>query len=274
MYMSSGRWPYVIQRQAQVVRAILENPDYARFVKEFSWTLQFVVSDRQDWPYNEMLTEVRRVDLAFRYSETDPHRYPDTQSLFPKATHLRLVGKTHYSIVTAILHGEKAKLMSLCLNNLQDEGQLENGSPFSSRFFRETPLDMLHERWPVDERRGVVLPGPMRRILPQLEHRCSSLKKLTLRKVGHELPQLEDFYSKGDEEVYDEWASFIRAVKPPILTVEQGRDARWWWSGSERLGRRPAPISPPPARNMPPMNERFRKRLLPSLIEGGKACGG
>lgn len=119
-------------------------------------------------PALEMLTEVRRLDLAFMYSGSDPYRYPDPPSLFPKARHVRLLGWAHYPFVTAILHGEKAQLTSLCLDNLQDEGRTEDGRPFNRLSSTETPLNTLHERWPEVGSRVVVLPGPMRRNTPTI----------------------------------------------------------------------------------------------------------
>lgn len=267
LYATAKRWFHVVQRQMQFLKAILENPGYARFVRDFTWTLHFVEWTKFKWPGSEtykvleMLTEVRRLDLAFMYSESDPHRYPDPPSLFPKARHVRLLGKAHYPLVTAILHGEKAQLTSLCLDNLQDEGRTEDGRPFNRLSTTETSLDSLHERWPEDGSRDVVLPGPMRRILPQLVDRCSTLKTLSLRKVG-QVDGRQVFYSQGDEEVYDEWASFIKAVKPQNLTVEQGKDSRWW------LRRIYLPAVSVTTHHMAPMDHRFKERLLPTLMEG------
>jgi len=57
VYGSARRWFDVVQRQMRFLKAILENPGYARFVRNFTWTLHFVVFTKFKWPCSETYKE-------------------------------------------------------------------------------------------------------------------------------------------------------------------------------------------------------------------------
>lgn len=112
----------------------------------------------------------------------------------------------------------------------------------------------------------------MRRLFtPVLLHRCRRLRYLALRKREHQHPD-QIFPSARytfDGDVYDEWASFICAVKPSVLIVEHLRDVERPYSGAP-LGRSSVAPVPEPVRwpAIAPMDEYIREKLVPVLREG------
>ncbi len=87
-------------------------------------------------------------------------------SLFPSARYICLGGKMHYALASAILHGSnKAPLISLSLNNVQEGGLFASGRASTSRVYsgmarteslicpllkRSGPKTLCLCRWPQD----------------------------------------------------------------------------------------------------------------------------
>lgn len=263
-------------RQDSFLRTLTAHPEYGAFVRSFAWTLIWTgyppwvgLRDIEfhTWSVFSSLTNVQDLDLASlhcnrseRYVRQNPPR------LFSSAVRIRLLGWMHYGLVTSILHSvDPSKLQHLALDNLQDEGQYADGSPMSldDGDYLLGKIETINP----DGSRGFMFPGPMRRVLEPLEGRCTALKSLLLRKAGQESIQLEscNFTGMGgwspeaDDAVYGEWATFLSSVIPTleILVFEQ--------AVAPKTGRRSGRDGYQTVR---PMDERFRRLLLPNLLAG------
>lgn len=147
---------------------------------------------------------------------------PHMASCFPAAQRIRIGGKMHYALASCILHGvEKAPIISLDLNNIQEGGLLSTGLNV------EVQRSALHffffkEDWPSGCYPRQVVSGNMRRILnSSLISRCMNLQSLSLRKQGQQAYD-QDLPSGLTREVhvYEEWAYFISRVHPAHILLE------------------------------------------------------
>jgi hypothetical protein len=187
-------------------------------------------------------------------------------SLFPAARQIRLGGKMHYAFASAVLHGPgKAQLFSLDLNNVQEGGHLASGKNYYLH-----SNETLREDWPENSAPREVGPGCMRRLLNAafVQSRCSHLRHLSLRKQGKQHPQQpypgDD--TTHDNEVYEEWAAFIRSVRPATLFLAHGGHTDGPYNGHPKRGVGPGlKLSDG---QIAPMNEHFRRFLLPVLKQG------
>ncbi|KAF2873617.1 hypothetical protein BDV95DRAFT_605106 [Massariosphaeria phaeospora] len=290
----SGHWQpeQVGRKHCRFVRQLLKTPEYGVHARSFTWTMDVVslvrrnVSLADEWQQAsnqlrmfELMQNVTSVDIDAGCSHCLPVLAHST-SLFPKATDIRLGGVMHWSIASAILHGEdKAPLKSLVLYSLIEGGHFYDGSPFSHGIYRHrqnlpnTHAEDIEEDWQEGEHIAPiqVRPGCMRRILtPGLARRCRSLDRLLLRKQGQqhwqqELPSQITY----DEDVYHEWASFIARVKPRYLRLEHGGSTLYPWNGGRDASCRSViPIPKITKQAIAPMDEHFRDIIAPLLMEG------
>ncbi|MCJ1336466.1 hypothetical protein MMC09_001742 [Bachmanniomyces sp. S44760] len=264
--------PSFLKRQHNFIYSILKRPELAKYVHHFSWTLVFSSDSGRPWPdvlpemlleppeteiWNvfEKMTNVRTLDLASLHVHWIPYAQDCPSKLFSSATSIRLLGWMSYSLATSILHSVTAeRLRHLALDDLQDWGQEYDGKPIS--WFYGHDIRGLQEYSDDSTTRGEVFPGPMRRLLQPLEGKCHQLTSLFLRKAGQEHAFVQDFNEKADEEVYIEWASFVRTVKPTLksLVFEQAGKQRLSISGTR------------------PMDDRFVTHFLPCILDGQWQC--
>lgn len=232
--------PQALRRQHSLLHALIHHPEYATYVREFTWTLLFVSDvgkpnphelpptlisypETKIWDVFSLLTNVQKLDLASLHGYYVPYAAACPPTLFSSATSIRLLGWMSHALAVSILHSiDPTKLTHLALDDLQDWGQYTDGRPMSrddgSRIRYRT--ESTHP----DGSRGEVFPGPMRGLLPRLEGRCSSLTTLHLRMAGIENPYRSDYSVKADEQAYMEWAWFLNSVRPTLqhLSIEQG----------------------------------------------------
>jgi hypothetical protein len=194
----------LVSRQRSSLRTMTECPEYATAVRVFSWTLiwrdvnedALAEMDYQLWTTFSRLTHVTRLDLAsLRQDEIlDPYVRQMPSLLFPHVTELRLTGWMHHSLVANILNSiDVAKLQSLSLDALQEEGQIPDGSPMPE----EINKDCWNSAWrltsidhgTIDTTQinvGIIFPGPMWSTIAPLIGKLESLQHLEIR-----IPPLE-----------------------------------------------------------------------------------
>ena len=299
IYSPSPRsWPSdlgdTLAKQWRFAKQLFLKPEYASYVRSFTWTTGLPCKRHPcDWTDDErafwdpamiyslflLLEKATVVDIDTGYRH--PEQVPPTLSLFPSARHIRLGGKMHYALASAILHGSsKAPLTSLNLDNVIEGGLIRSPALQCSQGYRfaytlpdghgwgYNDYSLIKEDWPEGSFPVQVIVGPMRRLLtPSLQHRCRQISFLRLRKQGQQHPdQTLPSSLTFDDEVYSEWATFIRAVKPRILIFSHAGDICPPWSGV-RL-RSCAPLPPVQWPEIAPMDVRFQETLLPILREG------
>lgn len=222
------------------------------------------------------------LDRAITIDIDTGNRYPDPRppfaSLFPFAQHIRLEGKMHYALVSAILHGpDKAPLYSLTLDNVLEEGLLRATTAFrfshtisnGGGWAHNDPSDIT-EDGPEDSLPMQVAPGCMQRLLtltPSLERRCQHIRLLYLRKRGqqNQRQSLSGAVTHHDD-FYQEWAAFIRVVQPLIPVIAHARNIHPPWS-RVKMRSCDALLVQLQSPEIAPMNEKFQT-LLPLLREG------
>jgi hypothetical protein len=305
MPSSDPRIARIHAQQFLFVSQVLLKPEFGSYVQSFTWTMslymrrqlpEWIKDKRVLWTVEDtyrmfsLLYKARHVDLDTGAKHVE--RVPVLPSLFPSATSIRLGGKMHFALATAILHGaNKASLTSLSLNNVQEGGLLSSGANFlnhmPTRFNPNGKVDFatFRENWPKDSLPVQVAPGSMRRLLTSsLQSRCRHLRYLFLCKQGqqHRTQGQPHPFQSGpssltyEDDVYYEWASFLWATHPNIVIFAHGGVAR---PKPLLLSNRyscniPLLIPPPiPARYMQlsdlaPMDKRFRDIVLPVLKDG------
>ena len=171
--------------------------------------------------------------------------------LFPRAEVVQLRGMMDLSLVKSILHGlGKAPLKRLVLDTIFDY-QAARSSEVTEEG-KELGIDSLAK----DPPSGYA--NMLGHLTPSLYARCSNLDTLYLSKFGqhstnqHDAHRQYPFNTSDEEDVYREWASFIAAVKPKRLFLKQLHVGRW---DADMSGHSP-------------MNDLFRRLLLPVLEEG------
>ncbi|MCJ1398248.1 hypothetical protein MMC11_001445 [Xylographa trunciseda] len=275
-------------RQERFIQTMLSQPAYRLYVQSLAWT--FLVLDQWDddlppdapsevyqapltelWPVLQDLPNVLSVDVA----HIDPYLNiymlgSPPNALFPSATSVRLVGRLDYIFAISILRAvDPARLVSLCLDNVQDEGQMNSKEPYK-KIHDICTADQIETR-EADGERGCVVEGGMRGLLTHLTGRCTALRELVLRKAGQERKPDSDWHEKADEEVYEEWALFIKSTKQTLqrLVLEQGLGS--WGEGRQKPPWRSC-RGGPPWQEARPMDQRFMRILFPVLASGGWLC--
>jgi hypothetical protein len=143
----------LVRRQRAFIRAITAHPKLAVYVKSLTWTLVWKDSedtglaevsedtsltevDRQTWNVFGRMKNVTKLDLASLHDvHDDDFVRQSPNQLFPAVVDLKLVGWMHRGLVKAILASmNTARLRSLALDYVQDEGALPDESPMGSRF--------------------------------------------------------------------------------------------------------------------------------------------
>lgn len=118
----------LVSRQRAFLCRIVDEPQLARYVKSFTWTLIWLDFDEEDltgidlqtWDMFSKLTNVTYLDLASLHRhDYDEYIRQNPTVLFPKVRDLRLLGWMHRGLVRAILTSlDPSKLQSLRLDYL------------------------------------------------------------------------------------------------------------------------------------------------------------
>jgi hypothetical protein len=134
----------LVHRQRAFLRAITAHPKLATYVKSLKWTLVWkdyedtclTEVDRQTWNVFGQMKNVTKLDLASLHDIHDDDFVRQSPSrLFPAVVDLRLAGWMHRGLAKAIFSSmNTARLRSLALDYVQDEGALPDGSPMSLDF--------------------------------------------------------------------------------------------------------------------------------------------
>ncbi|MCJ1474522.1 hypothetical protein MMC13_003180 [Lambiella insularis] len=271
--------------RARFVQTMLSYPGYRWYVRSLAWT--FLVLDEWDqdpipipppltelWPVLQGLPNVLSVDVAHIDCYWDLCLLgPPPKILFPSATSVRLVGRLDYTFATSILHAiDPACLVSLCLDNVQDEGQMSSENRSVPDLYISTAEQV--DTYEPDGQRGWVVEGGMRKLLAPLAGRCTALRELVLRKAGQEKTPTEFWNNKADEELYEEWAMFVESTKRTLRTVVLEQGLPTWGVGQHEPRSRHLTIRGPlPPRQLSrPMDERFMRILFPVLTTGHWPC--
>ena len=195
---------------------------------------------------------------------------PPPETLFPLATSVRLVGRLDYTFAISILRAlDPARLVSLCLDNVQDEGQMNSKERYKMRYDIST-AEQIETREP-DGERGWVVEGGMRGLLTPLTGHCIALRELVLRKAGQERKPDNDWHEKADEEVYEEWALFIKSRAPTLRKLE---GLGYWGEGRQEPPFTSCRASGPPWQPERPMDQRFMRILISGTDVGVLAMFG
>lgn len=217
------------------------------------------VSEEPTWEAFKLLPNVKYLDFASLASQRE-HIVPPP--LFPRVTHLRLLGQMSWNFLRAFTSAlNPSQLISLEFDNLQDFGQMSEGEDLDW----STDLSKLRECEDTEGNPIVRHPGAMRGHLRLLAGKCSGLKSLCLRSVGNDDDRVGRWSPTLDTERYNEWALFIKSVQPTLenLTIEQGLE----FDNKSTLHCRPQPLQVGR-----PMDARFTSTILPVLIEGYWPC--
>ena len=151
----------LLPRQRAFLRNMTEEPQLARLVKSLTWTLiwrdfeetTLAEIDRQTWCVFGKMVNVTRVDLASLHEvEDDMYVRRTPAGLFPKTRRLRLLGWMHRGLVKSILASlDPSRLLSLELDDVQDEGALPNGDSICADFVSDHAhhaRSKSTDRWP------------------------------------------------------------------------------------------------------------------------------
>lgn len=208
-------------KQASFLKALTRHPELAIHVHKLSWSMLELndppVFWMTIWMVLNMMTNVRHVDIAWVRDQHDIylHKVSLPSRLFSNATSVSLVGVMGRPLPLLILKSIRvSNLQHLTISNLQECGELTHGlDPAHSDPNRITAPGRTRKS-----------PGAMLGVLTQLNG-CTALKTLTLRKVAKAAEHAFDStLFKHDDQVYGEWATFIRSVGRTLekLTFEQG----------------------------------------------------
>lgn len=255
-----GRILNVFHRQRQLIRMLLSHPEKGKYIQTFRGTLYTptlslcremgvdYISETQLWSAIESLTNVRGVYLGLsnRFSNCiTPLKSEIPRHLFQSATSVTLVGQMQYSLAKSILHGiTPATLKYLRLDMVQD------------RTIELVEQELRPGRKGQDGR--IIAHGVISGLLTPMTGHCTALKALDLRRMG-QLERGREWHDVAEDASYAEAAAFMGSVRGTleILAFEQVeerlRDAR-----PTAAGTRPYRI----------MDDRFQRRLLPTIVSG------
>lgn len=211
------------QKQASFLEALTRHPEFAVHIHKLAWTM-YVSQDSEDtlrttWKVFNMMTNLRHIDIA---SVRDAHLlyfHKDTMpsKLFASVTSASLGGVMARPLPQLILRS-LSNLQHLTINNLQESGEFGwDTNPVSFDANRVTAP--LRIRKP---------PGPMLGLLSKITGNCTTLKTLTLRKVGKNVEHpFDTTLFKHEDQFNQEIAAFIKSLGPTLekLTFEQGPPA-------------------------------------------------
>ena len=174
----------LVPRQRAFVRLMTARPALAKCVKSLMWTFVWLdfgerCLSKNTWDVMGRLNRVTHLDMASVHDVyTDDYVRHSPSSLFPSATHVRLLGWMHRGLITAIFATLDARrLRHLDLDGLQDEGAAPGGGPINFEFAVDTNTHTARSRHWSDDLRGeaidpalasrqssaeaVIFPGPM-----------------------------------------------------------------------------------------------------------------
>jgi len=235
----SHRPETLLPAQRSFLRTLCEYPDYAKYIRSFTWTLiwydehakeeprAMTEIDYHTWDVFSRMERVETLDLAaiaLDKSWDDYCREPPP-TLFPRVTDLRLVGWFPHKIVVNIFNSiDLSKLRALRLDSLQEEGRDSNGSPVSEDFNKQHWEDQKRAQLCEDRRKGVtpaddgiIYPGPMWIPFLPLIGRFTSLQSLEIA-----IPPLEDASngsSLSDSPVCPDYTTYISVMEELIDSV-------------------------------------------------------
>lgn len=140
----------LVSRQRAFLRRMMDEPQLARYVRSFTWTLIWLDFDEDDlteidhqtWDVFGRMTNVTYLDLASLHrNDDDGYIRQNPTVLFPKVRILRLLGWMHRGLVRAIVTSlDPRKLESLRLDYLEDEGAFPNGESLG----KDSALRLAH----------------------------------------------------------------------------------------------------------------------------------
>ncbi|KAK0659670.1 hypothetical protein DIS24_g3872 [Lasiodiplodia hormozganensis] len=277
-------------RQQQLIHTIKNHPEYGSHVRQLHWSvlnapvgqsedhrpmvgttaelpvamkiweqrglqrLDSIGFDRVLWDTFLAFNKVTSVDIAWLRSLRETCLPPP---LFTSATSVRLVGQASTRFVAAILENIiPENLVSLSTINLQ-----EFADPVPSFPSHMTLHDIIHhmDQGPQDHVRSTTFAGPMHNHLRHLTNRCHKLSHLEIRTYA---PWEHWERLSLDDTRYEEWATFIRSVRPTLrsLVFEQHRAERsrlWRTNRSHPFGQR----------GRPALWTLFNEHILPVLTD-------
>lgn len=272
-----SHWPVFAQQilvlQWRFAKQIALRPSYASFVRTFNWTMglehHFDCCDRGITEafdltliYSMFTHLTKTTHINIDTGSRLPKGIPRLPTLFPATQHIHLGGRMHYTLASSILHGDsEVPLISLTLDNIVEGGLIYDPETKQSSSPQHYASDRIpsyttEEIWPANGPPKQVLPGSMRRLLTSasFQNRCRGLQYLCLQKQGRQSPG-QWFPKWHEDDVYDEWAMFIRIVKPKVLVIAHLGGLRRHHYGMD------APYI------LQPKDKTFRDRLLPVLME-------
>lgn len=181
--------------------------------------------------------------------------------LFTTATSIRLVGQASTHFVAAILENiNPANLVSLATINLQEYADPIPPLPkdISLRQITDRLEVTAHTHAPLQPLTST-FPGPMCGHLRPLTNRCPKLTHLEIRTYA---PWEHWEKITLDDTRYEEWAHFIRSVRPTLRTLifehHRAESSRLWRTNRSH---------PFGARGRPALWSLFNAHLLPVIIE-------
>lgn len=233
------RWPLdleaIVLQQHRFMKKLLHYPEYAQHVKSLTWTMGLLslctpkpgfgaIDPNQVFAVFAMLSHVTHLDLDG--GPIHPYRAPvHLPPLFPNAHSIRLSGKMHYALASAILDGsDKAQIQILEISNLFEKGSLPDGkgsfADLDLRYYdsdSDDPDDCISaDRWP----------GDMYDLYSfSLESRCTHLRQLSLNSVDLEWASyfLPSTWHYSGYALHDKWDTFIQRTQPDVLVLRYTR---------------------------------------------------
>lgn len=235
-------------------------------------------NDKDMWAVLALLKGVVKVDIGTG-SRGHGHLPRDMigKALFPAAQYVKLAGTMRMTFVDAVLLGRKetssegngkgkekeetaevTQLKTLVLDDLQEE----TGPPVDPFPWRRMgTMNCIGK----DQEPSMALLGPcqpMRHILTlSLYSKCRRLQSLSIR--TYTLSER----GSSDDELWTEWASFIKEVKPKEVIFDCDRLPRKHGRGGGSALRF-ARLREDRTRSMVANDKRFQRTLLPVLVKG------
>jgi hypothetical protein len=222
----------LFSKQRCLLRTLSEHPKYANLIRDFSWTLIWYNDSHQEespaikyriWSIFSCLVNVETLDLACLGEDGIEDHYVRyiPALLFPAVTNLRLLGWMHHDLVTNILNSiDLSKVRNLNLDALQEEGQIQNGSPMPEslnerlddqdmllRDLYKNKVNRLHEN-------RIIFPGPMWLPIVPIIDKLSLLQCLEVRIPPLEL-DIRDYRNSMDPGYW----KYIRIISDLITSV-------------------------------------------------------
>ena len=241
----------LLSRQRSFLRVLVEHPNYATYVRSFSWTLIWYDEheecglseiDYQLWKVLSGLVRVEKLDLAELPCPGNKHPEPYTHQippvLFPSVSDLRLTGWMPHKLVANIFSSiNLSKLRTLSLDTLQEEGKYPDGTPMmeeiNKQYWNSEWRAKLCKRYMEDPAATdfeIIFPGPMWLTFVPLIGKLHSLQRLEIR-----IPPLEEntLGEDGDCPDYECYVSVMAKLVASTettleaLVIDYARQTRW-----------------------------------------------